>query len=122
MPANANLLAFIQGSFRSIWSMELLLLLKSDPERFWSRDDLVAALRGSHVVVAQSIDSLFAAGLVSMEDNGVRYAPASADIESLANEAEHYYAKKPDAVRRMIVTASHGQLRAFSDAFKLRRD
>jgi len=123
MPANADLLAFIRGSFCSIWSMELFLLLKTDPARHWSPVELVTALRGSDSVVAQSIRSLLAAGLIVEEADGrVRYAPASPDIETLANEAQHFYAKKPDAVRRVIVTAAQDQLRAFSDAFKLRKD
>ncbi|QPQ55050.1 helix-turn-helix transcriptional regulator [Allosphingosinicella flava] len=123
MPANADLLAFIRGSFRSIWSMELLLLLKSDPARFWPPGELVAALRGSDAVVAQSLASLVAAGLVLEEkDDRVRYAPATDEIAALANQAETYYASKPDAVRRLIVQASQDQLRAFSDAFRLRKD
>lgn len=123
MPANADLLAFIQGSFRSIWSMELLLLLKSDSARLWSPEELVTALRGSDSVVAQSIDSLVAAGLIAAEEDGrVRYAPASPDIAKMADDAENFYARKPDAVRRAIVTASNGPLMAFSDAFRLRKD
>jgi len=123
MPANADLLAFVRGSFSSVWSMELFLLLKSDPERAWSGEELVSALRASESVVAQSIQSLVAAGLIVLEaDNSVRYGPASSDIEALANEAEHFYRKRPDAVRRVIITAAHDQLRAFSDAFRLRKD
>ena len=122
MPANADLLAFIRGSFRSIWSMEMLLILRSDPHRSWSSPDLVRALRASDSVVAQGIESLIAAGLVIDQDGQIRYAPASTEIDRLAGEAERFYAVKPDAVRREIVMAANGQLRAFSDAFRLRRD
>lgn len=122
MPASADLLAFIRGSFRSIWSMELMLLLRADRTRAWTRPELVGALRGSDSVVAQGIESLVTAGMVTDQDGQIRYAPASGEIDRLAGEAELYYARKPDAVRREIVMAAHDQLRAFSDAFKLRRD
>lgn len=122
MPASANLLTFIRSSFRSVWSIELLLLLKQDPERCWTPGDLVAALRGSDSVVSQSIDALVSAGLVATAPGGeASYAPASPAIKALADEAVAYYAKRPDEVRRIIVTAGSDQLRAFSDAFRLRK-
>jgi hypothetical protein len=56
------------------------------------------------------------------EDGRARYAPASPDIERLAEGTERLYAKKPDAVRRLIVAAATDGLAAFADAFRLRRD
>jgi len=123
MPDNAETHAFIRDSFRSVWSLELLLLLESDPQRAWPHAELVERLRGSDLVVQQSVASLVAGGLVLAEaDGAVRYAPASADLERLVIAAGDLYAKKPDAVRRLIVSASHGQLAAFADAFRLRKD
>lgn len=123
MPDNPELLRFIRGSFRSVWSLELLLLLKSPPQRAWSKDELVERLRGSDLIVSQGIESLVAGGLVVLEENGeVRYAPASDDIRRHAEAAEKLYSRKPDAVRRLIVLASDDQLTAFAEAFRLRRD
>lgn len=122
MPDNAETHGFIRDSFRSVWSLELLLLLRSDQARAWSQAELVDRLRGSDLVVQQSVASLVAGGLVLIEDEGARYAPASKDIERLIGAAEQLYSKKPDAVRRLIVSAAHGQLTAFADAFRLRKD
>lgn len=121
MPANQELINFIRASFRSIWSMELLLLLKSDPEKCWSRNELVTRLRGSDSVVAQGIESLIAGGLVALNDNNdACYAPASEDIRRLSEASEDLYRRKPDAVRRIIVLSSSEQLSAFADAFRLK--
>jgi hypothetical protein len=38
------------------------------------------------------------------------------------DETEALYARSPDAVRRMIISASHGGLTAFADAFRIRKD
>jgi hypothetical protein len=101
--------------------MELLLLLKSDPEKCWSQHELVTRLRGSDSVVAQGIGSLVAGGLVALNDNGEAcYAPASQDIRRLSNASEDLYRRKPDAVRRIIVLSSSDQLSAFADAFRLK--
>jgi predicted transcriptional regulator len=123
MPDSTETLAFIRDSFRSVWSLELLLLLKSDRSRSWAPDELVERLRGSESVVRQSLDSLVAGGLVLIDGEGAaRYAPASADLQRLTDQAERLYAKRPDAVRRLIVLATNDQLTAFADAFRLRKD
>lgn len=123
MTENAETVGFIRDSFRSVWSLELLLLLKSEPDRSWTQSDLVDHLRSSELVVQQSVSSLIAGGLLLPEEDGsVRYGPASKDIARLADAAERLYQRKPDAVRRLIVSSSIDQIAAFADAFRLRKD
>jgi hypothetical protein len=123
MSISSQLADFIRGAFPSVWTLELLLLLKSEPGRGWTRQELVDKLRGSDPIVIQGVGALLAGGLVATEEGGtVRYAPASPDIERLVDETVRQYAKRPDAVRRIIVFAGQTGLQAFSDAFKLRGD
>lgn len=125
MSVNQELAGFIKATFRSIWSLELLLLLKTQPDRRWSRAEIVSSLRGSESVVTQSVGSLVAAGLVAVEEDGETrycYLPASADIGRLAEATQKLYAKRPDAVRRLIVMSANEGLTAFADAFRLRKD
>ena len=115
--------AFIRSTFRSIWSLELLLFLSDNDDRAWSRDDLVSRLRGSDLIVSQSLDALVAAGLVSIDANGcARYCPASPDIGRAATDAKALYRRSPDRVRRLIIANASGGLTAFADAFRLRKD
>ena len=114
---------FIRSSFRSVWAIELMLHLKQHSERAWSTVELVDTLRSSELVVESGLSSLLAAGLVLQEADGrSRYAPASPEIEILATATELLYAKKPDAVRRMIVVSGNHGVHAFADAFLLRKD
>jgi hypothetical protein len=123
MPADQDVVSFIRSSFRSVWTIELLLHLKRSPERDWARAELVHALRASELVVLNGINSLLAAGLVIQNEDGTtRYAPAAPDIEEMADATEALYAMKPDAVRRMIVASAADGVTAFADAFRLRRD
>ena len=123
MPAEPDVTSFISSSFRSIWTIELLLHLKRHADRSWSTSELVGALRASELVVSTALNSLVAAGLVARDEkDDVHYAPASPEIERLADATEALYAKKPDAVRRMIVAAAADGITAFADAFRLRRD
>lgn len=113
---------FIQSSFRSIWSLELLLLVKRAP-RPWSRPEIVSALRASDLIVTQSLEALTAAGLIVVDGTGnAAYQPASERTDSLADAAESLYSRSPDAVRRLIVGAMPNPLAAFADAFRLRKE
>lgn len=119
--ASENLLRFVTSSFPSIWTLELLLLLKRD-RRFWSREELVGTLRASELVVSKALDSLVAAGLASIDDRGVQYMPTNDQVAAFVDETEALYAARPDAVRRAIVRGAGHGASAFSDAFRLRRD
>jgi hypothetical protein len=123
MSISAHLVDFIRGAFPSVWSLELLLLLRSEPARAWSRVELVGQLRGSDHIVDQGAAALVAGGLAASEDGGtIRYAPATPEIGRLVDETAKLYAKRPDAVRRTIVFGGNATLQAFSEAFKLRGD
>ena len=118
---------FITSTFRSVWSLELLLHLRRARETSFRQEELVGRLRASESVVSRSIDALQAAGLIVEEDNGtVRYAPASEDLDRSVGEVERLYAVKPDTVRRTIVSGAgrgvSSGLAAFADAFRLKGD
>lgn len=123
MAPKVDVTSFIQATFRSVWALELLCFLRQNRDRSLSQEEMVSGLRGSDLVVTQGVESLTAAGLVVVEGEGkARYAPASADLDRLAEETEALYRTSPDAVRRMIVAASNPGLTAFADAFRLRKD
>lgn len=115
--------AFLRDHFKSVWALELLLFLKTHAEKAWAGDQLVTALRTSETIVSTSVDMLVAGGLVSVDDKGwVRYAPASNDLSRLVDVTQALYAKKPDRVRRVIVSSAATGLSAFADSFRLRND
>ena len=123
MPSDQEVETFIRSTFRSVWALELLILLRANRERALPHAEMVKRLRGSDLVVQQSVESLAAAGLLIPDAEGsARYSPASEQLERLTEVTEQIYARSPDAVRRMIVAAVTPGLAAFADAFKLRKD
>jgi hypothetical protein len=123
MPTRQDVASFIRATFRSVWALELLCFLRQNRDRSLSHSEMVAGLRGSDLVVTQSVESLAAAGLLLAEaDGSARYGPASGELDRLVAQAEALYAKSPDAVRRMIVAAANPGITAFADAFRLRKD
>jgi hypothetical protein len=119
----SDLYEFIESSFTSIWQVELLVFLHRHADRAWSPAELVKELRGSDLVVAQSLERLRACGLVAAEaDMSARLAPASAELARLAEAVERTYHEKPSAVRRAILSTRDNKLHMFADAFKLKKD
>jgi hypothetical protein len=116
-----DLLHFVAASFPSVWALELLLALKRE-RRAWDRDELVAALRASELVVTKALDALVVAGLASLDERGATYSPVNPDVEATIERVEQLYRSRPNAVRRAIVSAQTSGATAFADAFKLRKD
>jgi hypothetical protein len=101
----------------------VLCLLRQNRNRSVAPGEIVSWLRGSDLVVSQSLEGLLAAGLVVREaDGGARYCPVTVAVEQLADAAVALYARRPDAVRRTIVSAANPNITAFAEAFRLRKD
>ncbi len=123
MPASPDVASFIQATFRSVWALELLCLLRQNRNRGLTHGEMVSGLRGSDLVVTQSAESLTAAGLIVIDEEGrAQYMPASPELDKLVEQTEKLYARSPDQVRRMIVSAASPGISAFADAFRLRKD
>lgn len=120
---SAALAGLIQ-SLRSLWAVELLLLLSRDPRRRWSIDDLVVELRSSRSLVDGLLSRLHEIGLVERhnDDGAYRYRPSTPELEALVVELAALHAERPLAIAQELHGAPNEKLRAFSDAFKLKKD
>ncbi len=120
-PPDEGLLEFAASSFSSVWALELLLVLKRQPTP-WPRAELVATLRASELVVTRALESLLAAGLVSIDGDEAAYMPVNDKVAAKVDALEKLYAARPNSVRRAIVDSGRGGATAFADAFKFRKD
>jgi hypothetical protein len=118
---NTDLFQFLKGSIRSVWALELLLLMRLHRERVWKADDLVTELRASTPLVSGVLKTLHDAGLIrEVEDGRFQYAPAGSAIEAYCDELATAYRERPVAVINAIVASSTDDLKSFADAFRFR--
>lgn len=121
MATEEEVLAFAAASTGSVWSLELLLLLKRSAPARWTKAALIRESRSSEAVVVEALAQLQTAGIVVADEAGdYRYQPVSEHIGELIESLQQIYVTKPSAVVRAIVTAPNRRLRIFSDAFKLK--
>lgn len=114
---------FIQENIKSVWAIELLLVLARDRNRVWGEDELVREMRGSAIALQEAVRNLRLVALARQEPDGrVRFNSASASVDELTTEIEKVYATKPRAVMNAIFSVPNEKLRMFADAFKLKRE
>ena len=112
---------FLQTSVPSVWTLEMLLLLRRAPDRMWSAEELIRELRASALVVAQACAALSLAGLAVEESSGrYRFQPARPELARMVDRLAALYAEFPYAVTQAILAAPSTKIRTFADAFRFR--
>ncbi len=116
-----ELAAFVREHIRSVWAVELLLLLRRDPDRRWPAADLVRELRASVPLVNDNLQRFERSGLVVHEENDTwRYA-AIPVLHDLAGQLEAAYRERPVSIINIIATPPD-PIQGLADAFKFRGD
>jgi hypothetical protein len=114
-------LDFIQSVVRSVWAVELMLVLRQDAERVWSAADLVRELRGSPALVAENLGLFTAGGIVDETEPGrFKYRPASPALAELCDELDREYRQRPVTVMQAILARRNSKVQSLADAFRFR--
>ena len=114
---------FLRATIKSVWALDLLVLLKSAPGREWTVGALNDSLRASTSLVEEILDGFARRGLVAADGKGLyRYAPATAEMEAIAGDLVRLYAERPLAVIKEVVSAPNEKIHSFVDAFRLKKD
>lgn len=116
----SELLTFIRGAIRSVWALELLMLVRGRAPAVLTRDQLVAELRATPSLVDRQMAELEAAGLIACEPGGCRFAPASPKLDQLSAALAEAYRERPVAVIDAIVSSPSDKLKNFADAFRFK--
>jgi Mn-dependent DtxR family transcriptional regulator len=110
----------IRAHLPSVWSLELLLLLRRRREDGWTAQALTDELRASRPIVTSALDRFERSGLVAHDGQGrYRYAPASPLLEEFAEMIERQYRERPVTVINLIV-APEDRIQQLADAFRFR--
>jgi hypothetical protein len=117
-----QILDFIRSSVKTVWSLELLLFMRRDPQRAWTIDQVVRELRSSRNIVTEAIGVFVQGGILREEEAGFRYGPATDELDRLVEQLAREYAERPTTVVNAIVEVQSGKLQDFANAFRIKRD
>lgn len=115
---------FLQAAVPAVEAAEMLLLLKREPGRAWTRPELVAGLgTGSSVrddEAERYLEAFKTRGLVSADRERLQYRAPSAALARHVDTLEKVYRERPVTLIRVIYGLRDSKIRSFADAFRLR--
>ncbi|HET9029280.1 MAG TPA: hypothetical protein VFN49_03815 [Candidatus Aquilonibacter sp.] len=117
MSFSVTLRALINRAIDSVEHVEVLLLLKRDPEHSWTPAHVAEELRRSSSSVERRLRDLVRARLVSETNGTYAYDPGS--HAKAVDELEYEYEHRRVRLIEAIFSRSIDSARSFADAFRL---
>ncbi|MCC6915499.1 MAG: hypothetical protein IT566_17510 [Rhodospirillaceae bacterium] len=117
-----HLASFLRTTIKSVWALDLLVLMKNAPDQAWTVAILNDRLRASTSLVEEILATFIRQGLVVSEADGSYRYQAGGDADAVAGELIRLYGERPLAVIKEIVTAPNEKIHSFVDAFRLKKD
>lgn len=120
-----NLQRFIAENISSVAQLEVLLLLKERPERWWNADEVARALYAGATLIADELAGWQSRGLLASapdKPGGYRYAPQTPAVAAVVDALQDAYKDRRVSVITAIYSKPAGKIRTFADAFRIRKE
>jgi hypothetical protein len=119
-----ELKTFLKGHIRSVFGLEVLLLLRRERIRSFTAP-VIASEVGIEIDVAQQqLSELTSANLIETMNGEVatyRYAPVDQTLASLVDQLAAAYAKQRVPILSLILAEHEDRTRCFVEAYRLNR-
>lgn len=109
----------IAESIDSVEQLEILLLLRSEPEKAWSAEEIDSRIKSSLSSIRSRLAGLEKYGLVHRSDDRHRYDPAP-EVQIAVDELAVAYDESRYTVIDLIFAKPDDKLSLFARAFRLR--
>jgi hypothetical protein len=116
---------FVERHIQSVSQLELLLLLRTAPDQTWSAEQIAREMRVELVWAQAQLVSFCERGLVERLGEGsteFRYRPRTPELEKAVTELARAAVLHRVRLIELIYSRPSDHLRAFADAFKLRKE
>lgn len=117
--------AFLRQNIESLEEFEVLLWMMDPPDRWWDVTSLAQALGHDASTARRTLEHLASRNLLSIRvTNDVRYQfqPGTPALAAACAECAEAYRTNPVALLRLVAELPRRNIRAFADAFRIRRD
>ena len=112
---------FLLANIESVEQLEVLLLLWRGADTDWTAEAVARALYSQPSSVARRLATLHHKGLLAQTDGRYRYAPKTDALGETVTRLADLYRERRVAVITVIASKPMENVRAFSDAFRLRK-
>lgn len=115
---------FIRSCIPNVDAAELLLALASDEGRAVPIRHLLGRLEPTHIGEADArryLGFFESCGLVRQSDDMYAFAPATPQSQEVVQALGRLYHQRPVTLVRMIYSLKDDRIRAFADAFRIKK-
>ncbi|AWJ82410.1 hypothetical protein TSH58p_02515 (plasmid) [Azospirillum sp. TSH58] len=113
-------LIFLQHSIKTVWTLEILLILRRDPDRTWNSEEVIRESRSSTLILQEVLENLQQADLIDTDgDHRIRYRSATPALERLVAEIASAQARRPAAVTKALLSVSSDKVQNFAGTFRV---
>ena len=114
---------FVLQCIDSVEQLEVLLLLRESPDTAWSPEAVARQLYSNPSSIARRLATLQAHQLLTTTDppSSYRYQPKTPELSATITRLAEMYRERRVAVITLIASKPIENVRAFSDAFRLRK-
>lgn len=116
--------AFLQTTVPSVDAAELLLGMRSRPDKHWDVREAAQSVQGSirENDALRYLELFQARALVAAHpERRFKYQPATSELAALVETLARAYNERPVTLFRMIYALRDDKIRSFADAFKIRK-
>lgn len=124
-PFPEDVCRFLDANIESIDQLEVLRVLGEEPGREWTAAALAAEVQAPAADMSGHLAALEARGLIATERRGAepawRYGPADPQADAMVQKLLQCYLERPVTMIKLVYAQAADPLRAFADAFRLRK-
>lgn len=124
-PFPEDVARFMQDNIETIDQLEILRILGEDPGKEWDCTALAGEVQAGAQAVRAHVAAMSARGLLTMIVQGAvtscRHGAATPELESLVGRLLNVYKERPVTMIKMVYQRARDPLRAFADAFRIRK-
>jgi predicted ArsR family transcriptional regulator len=125
-PFPEDLARFMDQNVESIDQLEILRVLGEDREKEWDVASLAAEVQAGPQAVRAHLAAMQSRGLLTTTARGVglscRYGAGAPELANMVDRLLQMYKQRPVTMIKMVYERARDPLRAFADAFRIRKE
>jgi DNA-binding Lrp family transcriptional regulator len=125
-PIPEEITQFLDSNIESIDQLEILRILGEDAGKEWSVADLAQVVQAKPQAVATHLAALHSRGLVTRvgreAEPSWRHGAATQELGARVDRLLRLYSERPVTLIKLVYAQGGNPLRAFADAFRIRKE
>jgi len=121
-PVPENVRRFVIQHVQSIAQLEILLLVSSSSERWWTVKEIYKALLNNEAMVQKTLDDFTHRRLVVKSDSETYQFSSLEEDRALMRSTAEIYRDRPGKIVQLIYETPASEIEEFARAFRIRKE